>query len=133
MNDYEPHDRLDEDEELSGETPAPASDDTFANDHEIAHWNARLAQQLRDRGRRLDDARALVPGTVSYGAANYPHDPDVWLADWRDNLPNGDPRRSHGPPIVRNGTAEAYHSMKAAHDAIREAYDSPSDDGISDA
>jgi hypothetical protein len=88
--------------------------------------NRKLREYFKASLVELEKARADVPGsTVSYGASNYPHDPDLWAADWRDVLPPSDPRRRMGPPIVRNGTARAYHSMQAAHSAIREAYGLP--------
>jgi hypothetical protein len=90
------------------------------------YWDNRLVERLDERRRRLEEVRAPVKGAaVNYGAANFPHDPDVWLADWRDNLPPDDPRRNMGPPIVQIGTVQAYHKMKAAHNAIRGAYGLP--------
>jgi hypothetical protein len=114
------------------EREATRDQPAFLDDHEVARWNARLAVLLSGRIRRMNEARAPVPGTVTYGAANYPHDPDVWLADWRENLPEGDPRRKQGPDIVRNGTPEAYATMVAAHQAIRAAYGLPSDVGTAE-
>jgi hypothetical protein len=89
-------------------------------------WNRRLERRLQARLRQLEEARAPVKGAaVNYGASNYPHDPDVWIADWRDNLPEGDPRRAIGPPIVKSGSLDAYHKMKVASAAIRSAYGLP--------
>jgi hypothetical protein len=102
----------------------PSKGETGLTDtQDMSVWDARLAQLCSERVRRIREASEPVPGTVSYGAANAPHDnPFVFAADWRENLPEGDPRRFVGPPITRNGTVEAYQNMQAAHGAIRNAY-----------
>jgi hypothetical protein len=72
---------------------------------------------------QLEAAREDVPGRVAYGASNFPHDPTVWAADWRDRLPPDDPRRhDRNDPVVKNGSLEAYRTMEAADRAIRVAY-----------
>jgi hypothetical protein len=81
----------------------------------------QLEDLLAERLRVLEEARADTPGTVHYGASNFPHDPVIWAADWREALPPDDPYRQIGPPIATNGTDEAYETMKAAHRAVLRA------------
>lgn len=85
-------------------------------------WNGRLTVHLEARRKRLEEARAPVPGSVSYGASNFPHDPTIWSPDWRDGLPPGDPLRKKDPPITESGTPRAYKKMAAAYKAIISAY-----------
>ncbi len=104
----------------------PEGEDSVSADPQSSDepdWDRRLSEYLEERLSQLEEARAPVKGAaVNYGAANFPHDPDVWLPDYRDVLPEDDPRRNMGPPIVRNGTPEAYHKMKAVSNALRDAY-----------
>ncbi|HXT91970.1 MAG TPA: hypothetical protein VN714_22270, partial [Trebonia sp.] len=76
----------------------------------------------------LEHAREDVPGVVAYGASNYPHDPTVWAADWRDGLPPDDARRhDEENPVVQNGSLAAYKTMRAAHRAVRTSMGRPAD------
>jgi hypothetical protein len=111
---------------LGGAASGPSSPQHRKASAAEPNWNRRLERHLQARLTRLEEARAPVKGAaVNYGASNFPHDPDVWVADWRDNLPEDDPRRETGPPIVKSGSVEAYHKMKVASSAIRSAYGLP--------
>jgi hypothetical protein len=118
-----------EDDDIYQQPGGPAGDSDSTEHRKSStepDWNRRLERRLRARLKRLEEARAPVKGAaVNYGASNFPHDPDVWIADWRDNLPEGDPRREIGPPIVKSGSVEAYHKMRIASAAIRRAYELP--------
>ncbi len=87
-------------------------------------WDIRRRQYLGARQAEIEELYRPEPGAKILGPI-YPSDPDFWLADWRDCLPPGDPLRESGSPIVRNGTPEAYASMRAADAAIRQAYARP--------
>jgi hypothetical protein len=85
-------------------------------------WDKRREEYFAAKRARLEEAnRPDEPGVVTFGA-NAPNDPDLWVADWREALPPGDPLRESGPPIVKVGSPEAYAKMRAANSAIRQAY-----------
>jgi len=88
-------------------------------------WDKRREEYFAAKRARLEEARRPEPGAIMLWSGNYPSDPDIWNADWRESLPPGDPLREVGPPIVRNGTPEAFETMRAAHAAIRRAYGLP--------
>lgn len=103
------------------ESPKPTTPESLSGD-DLASLNQQLEEHVKVSLERLAEARSDVPGVVSYGASNYPHDPDFWVADWREILPHDDPRRVSGPPLIKPGTVAAYRSMQRAHHAARLAF-----------
>jgi hypothetical protein len=84
-----------------------------------AEARRKRKEHFEQRQAKLDAARALTPGMGCYGASNWPGLPDY--ADWRENLPEDDPLRQIGPPLLVSGSPEHHAQISAAYNAFTKA------------
>lgn len=82
-----------------------------------------LANDIARRKSEMAQAMTLPPYAVLLGASNLPGDPQIWSADWREQLPKGHKARVEAEiagelPVTQ---ARSLEITRAAHATLLDA------------